>query len=182
MHGVTVPFAVAARFRCDGGWSDRLLVAEGDAWRAPCEDELSALTRSDAPPDDASCCLLFNVPLHLRKAFWDMLGRQVSQADGDFATFAEELARFFTFKGLPPPAGAVYELIVQDPSGHVWASDVWAFVNLSDEPALLDWLELRLRLLPGEGCRTSAGPPADVVPPVEGELNALVAIRMPAEA
>ena len=108
-----------------------------------------------------------------------MLSEQAAEGDGDFVAFADEMRRFLAFKELPPPADAVFELLVQDASGQVDASGLWALVNLGEEPVVLAWPELRLRLSPGEGCRVAAGLPPDVVPPAEEpeEPNVLVAIR-----
>ncbi len=40
-------FAIAPNFHLEGSWSDRLLVAENEGWRAPREDELTALVDGD---------------------------------------------------------------------------------------------------------------------------------------
>ena len=49
-------------------------------------------------------------------------------------------------------------------------------VNFGDEPLLLDWPGVRLRLGPGEGCRLDPRSPPGIVPPAE-EPNVMVAIR-----
>jgi hypothetical protein len=169
-------FTIAPNFQCSGSWIDRLLVAEGGGWRAPRDDELARLVPDVRPEDAAGCSCLFSVPAHLRSRFWAVLTEQAATGAGDFVEFANELARFLRFKGLPPPANAVIELLVQDASGRVEAADLWALVNLGEEPVLLAWPELRLRLDPGEGCRTPASWSADVVPPAD-EPNVLIAVR-----
>jgi hypothetical protein len=178
---VRAVFTIAPNFQCNGAWVDRLLVAEGDGWRAPREAELAGLA-PDAPPEDAAgCSCLFAIPEHLRSRFWAVLTEQAATGAGDFVAFANDLSRFLAFKGLPPPENAVVELLVQDASGRVEAADLWALVNLGEEPVLLAWPELRLRLSPGEACRIAAGWPPDVVPPAAvppaEEPNVLVAIR-----
>ena len=55
--------------------------------------------------------------------------------------------------------------------------DVWALINFGEEPVLLTWPQLQLRLGPAEGCRMTAGLPPNVVPPPKDELNVLLAIR-----
>ena len=52
-------FAIASNFQCKGSWMDRLLVAEGERWRAPHEDELDSLTLNKPPEDAAACFCLF---------------------------------------------------------------------------------------------------------------------------
>ena len=97
--------------------------------------------------------LLFAIPAHMRARFWDMLGEQAAEGTGDFITFAADLRQFLVFKELPPPADATFDLLVQDAGGAVDPAGLWALVNFSDEPLLLDWPGVRLRLGPGEGCR-----------------------------
>jgi hypothetical protein len=172
-------FAIAPNFQSSGGWTDRLLVAEGDGWRAPREDELAALV-VEAPRTDGTACL-FVIPGHLRAKFWAMLGQEAAEGTGDFVRFADEMRQFLAFKELPPPADAVFELLVQDVDGEVDTARLWSLVNFSDEPLLLAWPGVRLRLSPGGGCRLDAGFPPGVVPPVE-EPNVLLAIRTGPEA
>jgi hypothetical protein len=112
----------------------------------------------------------------LRSGFWAVLSEQAATGAGDFVAFANDVSQFLAFKGLSPPENAVLELLVQDVSGRVEAADLWALVNVGEEPVLLAWPELRLRLGPGEGCRITASWPPDVVPPSE-DPNALLAIR-----
>ena len=165
---------MAANFHLDGGWLDRLLVGEGADWRAPREAELTGLV-AEAPRTDG-VALLFVTPGHLRTRFWTMLSQQAAEGSGDFIAFADDMRQFLTFKALPPPQDAVFELLVQDASGQVDATGLWALVNLGEEPVVLDWTDVRLRLSPGEGCRTPANLPPVIVPPTE-EPNVLVAIR-----
>jgi hypothetical protein len=167
-------FAIAPNFQSGGGWTDRLLVAEGDRWRAPRADELAALLAETPRADGAAC--LFVIPGHLRAKFWTILSEEAAEGTGDFVAFADELRQFLAFKELPPPADAVFELLVQDADGEVDTGRLWSLVNFGDEPLLLAWPGVRLRLDPGEGCRLSAGFPPGVVPPAE-EPTVLLAIR-----
>ncbi len=167
-------FAIAPNFHVSGGWLDRLLVAEGDGWRAPREDELPGLVTEASNTDGAA--LLFAVPAHMRARFWAMLNEQAAEGTGDFIAFAADLRQFLVFKELPPPDDAVFELLAQDAGGKVDAAGLWALVNFGDEPLLLDWADVRLRLGSGEGCRIDERSPPGIVPPAE-EPNVMVAIR-----
>lgn len=175
-------FAIAPNFQCKGSWADRLLVAEGDAWRAPDDSELAGLTLSapqDMPSGDGTACAcLFTVPMHLRARFWAMLDEEAAEGSGDFVNFSDDLAEFLTFKDLPPPNDAICELLLQDVGGKVATDDVWALVNFGEDPVLLAWPELQVRLNPGEGLRVASGNPPDVVPPVNDDVNVLLAIRL----
>lgn len=174
-------FAIAPNFQCKGSWTDRLLVAEGDGWRAPHDDEAAGLTLTKPPEDAAACSCLFTVPVHMRTRFWAMLDEEASAGTGDFDRFSDDLAQFLTFKELSPPNDSVYEILVQDTAGKVTTGDVWALINFGEDPVLLAWPQLRLRLFAGEGCRMTVSSPPDVVPP-QDELNVLLAIRRPASA
>jgi hypothetical protein len=166
-------FAIAPDFHLLGGWSDRLLVADGGDWRAPREEELATLV-AEAPAPDTG--LVFTVPAHMRARFWEMLGEEATEGTGDFVTFAADLRQFLAFKELPPSADAVFDLVVQDVGGAVDTAGLWGLVNFGDEPLLLEWADVRLRLGPGEGCRVGAG----LLPSVGAatdEPNVMVAIR-----
>ena len=65
---------------------------------------------------------------------------------------------------------------VQDVGGEVDTARLWSLVNFGDEPLLLAWPGVRLRLDPGGGCRLNAGLPPGVVPPAE-EPTVLLVIR-----
>jgi len=171
-------FAIASDFHLEGGWLDRLLVTENGGWRAPREDELVALV---AETPDTVAGLLFVTPAHMRARFWDMLGEEASEGTGDFVTFAAELRQFLEFKGLPPPTDAVIDLVVQDVGGAVDVAGLWSIVNFGDEPLLLDWATVRLRLGSGEGCRIDPRSTPGIVAPTD-EPNVLVAICRPSHA
>ncbi|MGD9923777.1 MAG: hypothetical protein AB7V13_20395 [Pseudorhodoplanes sp.] len=168
-------FAIASHFSVKGSWSDRLLVAGAEGWRPPREDELTELTSPSG--DDTAGFRLFSVPTHMRHRFWAMLNDEATEGSGDFEYFSDDLAEFLGFKGLTPPKDSVCELLVQDAGGTVSTGDVWALINFGEEPVLLAWPELRLRLSPGDGFRMAPESPPDVLPPATDELNVLVAIR-----
>jgi hypothetical protein len=168
---------IAPHFHLAGAWADRLLIADGVNWRAPQDAELADLAPEATPEHLASCACLFSVPAHLRSSFWAMLEKQGSADDGDFVGFSAEVARFLAFKMMPAPEGAVFELVLRMPGGEFNSGGLWAIMNLGDEPALLAWPELRLRLGPGEGCRVPDGWPTDVVPPENGEAGVLLLVR-----
>ncbi|MEJ0077069.1 MAG: hypothetical protein WDO17_16810 [Alphaproteobacteria bacterium] len=167
-------FAIAPNFHLGGGWLDRLLVGGTEGWRAPSEDELAGLVAE--PPRPKVAALLFAVPAHMRARFWEMLGEEAAEGTGDFVTFAADLRQFLAFKELPPPADAEFDLLVQDVGGAVDPAGLWALANFGDEPLLLEWPAVRLRLNPGEGCRVDPRSPPGVVAPAV-EPNVMVAIR-----
>ncbi len=177
---MTGPFAVAPNFHCKGSWSDRLLVAEGDGWRAANADELAGLTLGAPPEDGGACSCLFSIPMHMRHRFWAMLDEEAAEGTGDFVSFSDDLADFLSFKGLPPPTDAVCELLLQDTGGKVATDDVWALANFGDDPVVLAWPGLQLRLAPGEALKLAAAHPPDVVAPENDDVNVLLAIRLAA--
>lgn len=166
-------FAIAPNFHLDGAWPDRLLVAPNEGWRAPRQDELAALVGEASGADAVA---LFAIPAHMRARFWDMLGEEAAEGSGDFITFAADLRQFLAFKELPPPADAVFDLLVQDVGGAVDPASLWGLINFGEEPILLDWADVRLRLGRGEGCRVEPHSAPAVVPPAD-EPNVMVAIR-----
>ena len=167
-------FAIAPNFHLTGGWSDRLLVGGHEGWRTPHDGEVAALA-TQAPGTDPAA-LLFAIPAHMRNRFWDMLGEEAAEGTGDFVTFAADLRQFLVFKELPPPADAVFDLVVQDVGAAVDPAGLWGLVNFSDDPLLLEWQDVRLRLDAGEGCRVDATSPPSVVAHTE-EPNVMVVIR-----
>lgn len=170
-------FTIAPNFQCKGSWADRLLVAEGDGWRAPHDDEVVSLTVKEPSEDGAVSACLFTIPAHMSTRFWAMLQDEAEAGEGDFVAFSDDLANFLTFKDMPPPNDSVCELLIQDASGNLSTTDVWALINVGEEPVLLAWPQLQLRLVPGEGCRLAAGLPPNILQPAKDELNVLFAIR-----
>jgi hypothetical protein len=151
-----VPLAVAPNFHLAADWDHRLAVAAGfertsaglhlprPPWRLPSSEELALLTAAAGDPDERLC--LFHLPGHLRSAFWQLLEQAGGGAPDELAgfdIFAREAARFLAFKGLPPPEGASFELLLGPPgqpslfTGPARWPAVWAAVNLGEEDALL---------------------------------------------
>jgi hypothetical protein len=163
--------AVAPNFHLPGAAAGRVLVAGEAGWRSPSEGE-----RPAEPP--GGLVLLFALPGHLRASFWGMMGR--AEAGRDFDAFAAEVGRFLTFKQLPPPGRAVFELVLHGAGGAVEPRDLWAVVNLGEDPVVVGLPGLRLRLGPGEGCLLPEDVAAEALPP-EGEVpDVLLVVRRPA--
>lgn len=131
--------AIAPRFHLDPDWPNRLRfgagVAEEDGrffprgpWRPPTADELGALTVGDiglsspgplpmlgeAAPSPADAVWLFQLPAHLRSAWWELLD---AAAGSDmriqgFDAFASRVAEFLAYKQLHPPDVPRMEAIV----------------------------------------------------------------------
>lgn len=154
-------FAAAPGFHLAGGWAGRLQL--GPPWREASEAEQATLVAAEAGP---GLVQLFQLPGHLREAFWALLegagGLPAEEARGFFG----EVARFLEYKQFAPPTGSVYEVVaglqgkaapVPPPPG----PPAWGAANLGNEAthavfALGDGA-VRLRLGPGEGYRLPAG-------------------------
>src|SRR4051812_9919409 len=88
-------FAVAPRFHLSIDWADRLLLGTGD--RVPTEAELALLVRDPATGAEERNLWLFELPRHLRQAFWVVVdsagqGRGPEQFDACAAEVASFLA------------------------------------------------------------------------------------------
>jgi hypothetical protein len=181
---------VAPHFQTGEGWSQRLSLGAGIArtaeglcplppWRPAGADELALLLPEPARPllreDLADCLCLFAAPAHLRSAFWDLLAcaEEKGAVSGEgFDALVGQLARFLTFKELPAPPGAVFDLVLSRP-GQTSVLDpgpLWGLINLGDDPASVvfvnvpgrdlpaeDYPPVRLRLEAGEGVRLPRG-------------------------
>jgi hypothetical protein len=173
-----IPVVVAPNFHLPEAPAGRLLVADGAGWRPPSEDERSALALRSATPDAQSGqVLLFALPGHLRAYFWGML--EQGEAAAGFDAFASEVGRFLAFKQLPPPEGAVFELVLQRAEGKVEPCGLWAVVNLGDDPVVVGVPGLRLRLGAGEGSRLPEDVAAEVIPPEGDASGVLLLVRRP---
>jgi len=128
-------FVVAPHFHMPLDWSRRLLVGTGveeadgcffphPSWRLSTTDELSLLVGAlDAPtpPEQLEACVcLFQLPGHLKAAWWNLLEKAAaSLGDGcipGFDTFVNEVGEFLAFKNLPLPEDACCEAVVTDPA------------------------------------------------------------------
>lgn len=211
---------VAPRFHLAADWPARLSVGSGvddvggkffprGPWRAPTPGELAALVHSpDVPgvlpmvgdavdpggvPDDA--VWLFQIPEHLRLAWWELLDAAAETGgplDG-FDAYAAKVGDFLAFKRLSGVAAVRMEAIVTavgersirrdpdtgKPSGLGPTVAPWAglppgsgvprlrtVVNLGDEPSAIVFINLSLPGLAEELVRRTSG----VVPATVGDL------------
>jgi hypothetical protein len=156
-------FAVAPGFHLDGSWAGRLQI--GQPWRAPSEAELASLVVSHPDAGPAFVCL-FQIPVHLREAFWAALERDGALPQEEARGFFVEVAKFLEYKGIAPPPGCIFEIIarrvgeapiIPPPAGPL----IWGAVNLGNEAThavfAVGETAVRLRLEPGEGYRLPAG-------------------------
>jgi hypothetical protein len=169
--------AVAPNFHLHGALADRLLIADGAGWRPPCDSERSMFVPQSALPDASDAILLFTLPGHLLSFFWGMLKRGVLAED--FDTITSEVARFLTFKQLPPPERAIFELVLHGAGANVEQRSPWAVMNLGDDPILVGLRGLRLRLGSGEGIRLSEEIETEFVPPDGDAPDVLLLVSPP---
>jgi hypothetical protein len=176
-----VSVAVAPDFHLPDAPFGRVLIADSAGWRPLCDNERSAIVPQRValdPPNLNRQLLLFALPVHLRSAFWGMM--EQGHADGDFDAFASEVAQFLDFKQLPPPKGAVFELVLNGPGGMVEPRGLWAVINLGDDPVVMSLPRLRVCLRAGEGGRLPEEILAEVVPPESNAPDVLLLVRRPA--
>jgi hypothetical protein len=127
-------FVVAPHFHLTADWSRRLLVGAGvqedgggffplPSWRPPTGGELLLLVGDSAEPAPAgeleNCVCLFQLPGHLRSAWWDLLD-QAAEALADcrfpgFESIVAQIVDFLAFKNLHVPEGARCDLMVSLP-------------------------------------------------------------------
>jgi hypothetical protein len=167
---MTTPVAVAPNFHLAHAPEGRLLVADGAAWRPPFEAELSALLPQGDP------VLLFALPGHLRSSFWEML--EQGQLDAGFGGFVSEVGRFLAFKQLPPPGCATFELVLHAAGGNVEPRNLWAVINLGEDPVVVGVPGLRVRLETGEGARLPGEVAAEIIPPEGDAPDVLLLVRL----
>jgi hypothetical protein len=174
----SLPVVVAPNFHLPDAPAGRLLLADGLGWRSPTDDERSVIVSQSVMPDQlSSLVLLFALPEHLRTSFWTML--EQAGTGGNFDAFASEVGRLLTFKQLPPPERAVFELVLNGAGGKVEPQGLWAVVNLGEDAVVVGVPGLRVRLEAGEGARLPEAVTADVLPP-EGEMpDVLLLVRLP---
>ncbi len=173
-----ISVAVAPNFHLPDAPAGRLLVADGAGWRPPSAGELPTMVLPGATLDPLSgSVLLFALPGHLRSSVWGML--EHGDAGGAFNAFASEVGQFLTFKQLPPPEGAVFELVLHGVGGKVESRGLWAVVNLGDDPVVIGVSGVRVRLGAGEGGRLPEEVAAEVIPPEGDAPDVLLLVRRP---
>jgi hypothetical protein len=126
---------VAHRFHLPGAWADRLWVNSGVEtrgeyffpradWRPPAPEELALLANDDDGAPAAAdgfrqeALLLFHVPGHLRRRWWDLAARQGNPTGIDaegFGAFLRDVVDFCRFKGLPLLPTCAFDVVVTAP-------------------------------------------------------------------
>src|SRR4051812_28419751 len=119
---------VAPRFHLAPDWAARLAVGTGvweadgrffprGPWRPLTADEMTLLISGPeyGPEKDAEAGCLFQIPGHLRAAWWDLLGRSVEAGDAalpGFEDFTRQVAEFLRFKQMEVPSSLRMEAVV----------------------------------------------------------------------
>jgi hypothetical protein len=164
----------APRFHNDRAPSDRLRVNSGslaengrflarDDWRRPSVDELANLHAEQTGAFPEGDLALFAITEPLRAKWWTLAEASFGSAQNDWFTgFANELAEFARFKGLPLPTTCTFDALVNDVGPDVLPLGGLAFnldpatpypvveptprllggINLGNEPTALVFLNL----------------------------------------
>jgi hypothetical protein len=119
---------VAPRFHLAADWAGRLTagagVTEADGrffprgpWRPLTADERTLLTSGlvSGQETDAEAGCLFQIPGHLRAAWWELLDRSVEAGDAalpGFEDFTRQVVEFLSFKHMEAPPGLLMEAVV----------------------------------------------------------------------
>jgi hypothetical protein len=119
--------ATAPRFRLEADWAGRLAVGAGvteadgrffprGPWRPLTAAELALLVPGPKAGggNDAETGRLFQVPGHLRAAWWELLDQSVGAGDAalaGFDHFAGQVAEFLRFKRMEAPPGLQMEAV-----------------------------------------------------------------------
>jgi hypothetical protein len=142
---------VAPRFHLEPDWAARLAVGAGvreadghffprGPWRPLTADELSPLV--SGPENDAEAGSLFQIPDHLRAAWWDLLDRSVEAGGAalpGFADFAGQVAEFLRFKHMDVPPGLQMEAVVTAAGRCSMRSDPETGAPAGLGPSLAPW-------------------------------------------
>src|SRR5947208_10038005 len=128
--------AVAPGFHSRVTWADRLLLGAG---RVPTEEELAMLVLDDPRADLRDCLCLFQIPAHMRSAFWTMLERAGELPPDDAERYFTSVARFFEYKHFAAPPGAVFEVVAsqQGQAAVIRPNASWGAINLGNETTAL---------------------------------------------
>jgi hypothetical protein len=142
---------VAPRFHLEPDWTARLAVGTGvreadgrffprGPWRPLTADEMSLLIAD--PENDAEAGCLFQIPDHLRAAWWDLLDRSV-EAGGtalpEFEEFTRQVAEFLRFKHMEVPPSLQMEAVVTAAGRCSMRSDPDAGTPAGLGPSLAPW-------------------------------------------
>jgi hypothetical protein len=121
-----VRIVTAPRFHDDRSPSDRLRVNSGtlaehdrfqhsDDWRSATVVELAILHAAPSSNFPEADVALFAITEPLRARWWTLAEAAFGSAQNDwFAGFANELAEFARFKGLPLPLTCTFDVLVND--------------------------------------------------------------------
>jgi hypothetical protein len=148
---------VAPRFHLTPDWAARLAVGTGVSetdgrffprgpWRAPTADELLLLTSRPEPglENATAAGCLFQIPGHLRAAWWSLLERSVEAGDDGlpgFEEFTRQLAEFLSFKDVEVPPSLHMEAVVTAPGRCSMRSDPETGAPAGLGPSLAPWTE-----------------------------------------
>jgi hypothetical protein len=201
---------VAPRFHLEPDWAARLAVGAGvqeadgrffprGPWRPLSAAEINLLIAGpeDGLQKDAETGCLFQIPGHLKTAWWDLLDKSVEAgvtALPGFEDFTRQVAEFLRFKHLEVPPSLQMEAVVTaagrcsmrsdpqtgapaglGPSLASWAEysqtkgvpRLWAVVNLGDEDTSLVLIASPIQGLPAHLALRHPGQPP---PTTVGEL------------
>jgi hypothetical protein len=143
---------VAPRFHIEPDWTARLAIGAGvreedgrffprGPWRPLTADEMHLLIE-DSPLKDAEAGCLFQIPDHLRAAWWDLLDRSVEAGGAalpGFEDFAGQVAEFLRFKQMEVPPGLQMELVVTAAGRCSMRSDPETGAPTGLGPSLAPW-------------------------------------------
>jgi hypothetical protein len=143
--------SVASRFSLEPNWPARLAVGTGvretdnhffpcGPWRPPSPDELALLISGPEENAEASC--LFQIPGHLRSAWWDLLDRSVEAQDAalpGFEEFSGRIAEFLRFKNMDLPPRLRMEAVVTSAGRCSMRSDPETGTPAGLGPSLAPW-------------------------------------------
>jgi hypothetical protein len=120
--------SVAPRFHLVADWAGRLTVGAGVSeadgrffphgpWRPLTADEMTLLISGPGSgrEKDAEAGCLFQIPDHLRAAWWELLDRSVEAGDAalpGFESFTRQVAEFLRFKDMAVPPSLQMEVVV----------------------------------------------------------------------
>jgi hypothetical protein len=142
---------VAPRFHLEPDWAARLAVGAGvreadgrffprGPWRPLTADEMSQLIAG--PENDAEAGCLFQIPDHLRAAWWDLLDRSVEAGGAalqGFDDFSGRVAEFLRFKHMEVPPSLQMETVVTAAGRCSMRSDPATGTPAGLGPSLAPW-------------------------------------------
>jgi hypothetical protein len=113
-------------------------------WRPLTTDEMALLVSGpeDSPEKDAEAGCLFQLPGHLRTAWWDLLDRSVKAGNTElpgFDDFTQQVAEFLQFKQMDVPPSLQMEAVVTAPGRCSMRSDPETGAPAGLGPSLAPW-------------------------------------------